>query len=159
MLSGRRTFLPAKIKKKKIRLVKEVFLLCRNESSVISSWCPFKICRKLSMSKQQQRKEGEQEGLCCFLKRYKWVLLHLSQSKIYGSFEETCDSESCDLIVPSELREWFPRVISSFATSHPYSFYWWAVVGLTSCVRRRKHFRFGKSNPLSLNNFPVCPVN
>lgn len=65
------------VKKIHLQLVKEVFLY-RNESSGISSWPPFKICGKLDMSKQQQRKDGEQEGLCCFWKQPEWITIHLS---------------------------------------------------------------------------------
>lgn len=62
------------------------------------------MCSKLSMSKHQQSKDGEQEAML-LCKHSKWVNILLSAEESM-SFEVIYDSDSCNLTMLLELLLW-----------------------------------------------------
>lgn len=97
-------------------LVEEVFLVYRNESSVISSWCLFKTCSKWSVSTRQPRKDRGQEG---FAVQYN-IPSQCARHSV--SFKVTSNSVS-DLTVSSARLLWFPGASGSSAKSQTCRFH------------------------------------
>lgn len=124
MLSCRSTFCQQRFLKIHFQLIKELFSLYRNESRVICAWCRFQICRKWSRSKRQPRKDGEQEGLCGFLKHPKWVSRVSLQ--MLGRELWSPPIQIPGTSVPSEPLPWLPLpalVLAAFTDGPPLD-YW-----------------------------------